>query len=302
MGTKKKKMKRMNLLSHTRPPVPQPAKSLSSKATRTLIRSHHTLQKQLAQAIKSDNHCLASSLQSQIEALGGLQRYQQASIKGQSSDRGGDSSKILMDWLSEILSSPRTTGFTHLKEIEKRKYRMLEVGALSSHNACSRSDIFEVERIDLLSQHPSILKQDFMLRPVPVDLELQNKGFDVLSLSLVVNYVPDTVARGEMLKRVARFLRKSAQPEQGGRELKCFPGLFLVLPSSCIKNSRYLDEEKLDAIMESIGYVQVRKKISKKLVYYLWRYMGTDAVKEKTFGKEEVRKGIGRNNFAIVLK
>ena len=301
MVIKKKRLKKPNLLSRTRPPIQHP-KSLSSKTTRDLIRTHHTLHKKLTQALKSNNHDLAVSTRSQIDALGGLQQYQQASIIGQSSDRGGDSTKLLMEWLSEIWSSPKTLAHTQSSNVEVPKLRMLEVGALSPHNACSRSNFVEVERIDLHSQHPSILEQDFMLRPVPTAAKLPDEGFDLLSLSLVVNYVPEAIARGEMLRRVAQFLRKSAQSLPDGRDMGYFPGLFLVLPSSCIENSRYLDQHRLNAIMESIGYIQVRMKMSKKLVYYLWRFEGSIGAQGRIFGKEEVRKGNGRNNFAIVLR
>ena len=302
MGSKKKKLRKANLLSHTRPLTQHPHKSLSSKATRTLVRTHHTLHKQLTQALQSNNHDLAASLHSQIEALGGLQTYQQASMQGQSTERGGDSSKMLMEWLSDLWSSQRTLAYARSSDMQTKKYRLLEVGALSPHNACSRSNVFEVERIDLHSQHSGIVKQDFMLRPVPTEVQLQDEGFDMLSLSLVVNFVPEAIARGEMLRRAAEFLRKSVPSDEDCKDAVYFPGLFLVLPLSCVENSRYLDEKRLDAIMENLGYVQVRMKKSKKLVYYLWRYRGRNDKKEKTFGKEEIRKGGGRNNFAIVLK
>ena len=69
---------------------------------------------------------------------------------------------------------------------------MLEVGALSTSNACSRSGLFEIERIDLNSQAEGITQQDFMERPLPKD---SSEQFEIISLSLVLNYVPDAIGK-----------------------------------------------------------------------------------------------------------
>jgi 25S rRNA (adenine2142-N1)-methyltransferase len=289
MATKRKRTK-LKSLSHSRPPTAKATRSISSKATRTLIRSHHTLEKAKAQALAEGNTALVDALQNQINAQGGIEGYQRASLQGQSNDRGGDSSKILMEWLEPVVLT--------LKGCVKdgKPLRMLEVGALSVNNACSRSRLFEVERIDLNSQAEGILKQDFMERPLPKD---GSKRFDVISLSLVLNYVPDAVGKGEMLLRTLEFLKKSTYTE--GLE-EFLPALFLVLPAPCVTNSRYMDEPKLEAIMESLGYVNVRKKLSNKLVYYLWMMEAPVANLTTSFKKVEIKSGKDRNNFAIVLK
>ena len=173
---------------------------------------------------------------------------------------------------------------------------MLEVGALRIDNACSRSGLFEMERIDLHSQHPAIREQNFMEMQACAAEDLGQEGFDIVSLSLVVNFVGDPAGRGEMLSRVANFLRPCPGHKDGH-----FPSLFLVLPASCVTNSRYLDEETLDAIMESLGYKRAKRKLSSKLVYYLWKYEAGKAGRSMVFNKEEIRSGKSRNNFAIVL-
>jgi len=289
MATKRKRTK-LKSLSHGRPPTAKPKASISSKATRTLIRSHHALEKAKAQALAEGNTALAAVLQNQIDSQGGLESYQRASLQGQSNDRGGDSSKILMEWLEPVVPA--------LKECltQGKPMRMLEVGALSINNACSRSKLFEVERIDLNSQAEGILQQDFMERPLPKGGEEQ---FDIISLSLVLNYVPDALGRGKMLLRSLEFLKRPTYLE--GLE-GFLPALFLVLPAPCVTNSRYMDEAKLEAIMESMGYVNVRKKLSNKLVYYLWRMEAPIAKPTTAFKKVEIRSGKDRNNFAIVLK
>jgi len=290
MATMKKKRTKLKSLSHGRPPTVKPSRSISRKATRTIIRTHHILEKCRAQALAEGDEATATACAEEIESQGGIESYQRASLLGQASDRGGDSSKILMAWLGPILPALKvqiTKGYP---------IRMLEVGALSVMNACSKSQLFEVERIDLNSQAEGIKQEDFMQRPLPRDGKEQ---FDIISLSLVLNYVPDAAARGNMLLRTLKFLRARQHPE-GLREF--FPSLFLVLPAPCVTNSRYTDEARLEAIMESLGYVNVKKKISNKLVYCLWKLESPNQKGGVGFKKEEIRPGKSRNNFAIVLK
>ena len=195
-----------------------------------------------------------------------------------------------MEWLSEhtVKSIPG--------EEPRNKLRMLEVGSLRSDNACSKSELFDVERIDLHSQHSDIKEQVFMNRPIPGAADLDQEGFDIVSLSLVVNFVSNPTERGEMLRRVEAFLRPSVQEQAGP-----FPALFLVLPVACVRNSRYLAEGKLEAIMKSLGYRKIKRKMSAKLVYYLWKHNKTSKDKSKPFKKQELRAGKSRNNFAITL-
>jgi 25S rRNA (adenine2142-N1)-methyltransferase len=286
----RKKRTKLKSLSQGRPPIVKPIRSISSKATRTVIRTHHTLEKERAKALASGDDAKAAALAKEIDSQGGIKSYQRASLIGQTSERGGDSSKILMQWLDPLVPA--------LKELstERISIRMLEVGALSIANACSQSRLFEMERIDLNSQADGILQQDFMERPLPRN-ELEQ--FDIISLSLVLNYVPEPAGRGQMLLRTLKFL-KARQDVEPLRDF--LPSLFLVLPAPCVTNSRYMDENRLEAIMESLGFVNVRKKLSNKLVYYLWRLEGSTAKRILAFKKEEVRSGKSRNNFAIVLK
>ena len=288
-----KKKARPRLLSSTRPRKIKPTPSLSSHATRSLVRSHHTLRKQLSCALAQGDDFKAKSIKYEIEAAGGLRKYQEASIQGQSAERGGDTSKVLMQWLSEV------KGLEPVRNASGKKFRMLEVGALRTDNTCSKNGAFEMKRIDLHSQHSDIEEQDFMELPFPTTEGLDEEGFDIVSLSLVVNFVGDPAQRGEMLKRVKGFLRPCSRDGDEMREF--FPALFLVLPAPCVTNSRYLDEEKLKSILEILGYTMAKRKLSSKLVYYLWRYEGSVTENAKVFKKEEIRSGRSRNNFAIVL-
>lgn len=255
---------------------------------------------------------------------------------GQSSERGGDSGRVLRAWVEESFSCimrKEKGGDNGVSEgIESaNKIRMLEVGALKVDNACSRSPHFDVERIDLQSQHPQIQKQDFMQRPLP---STTNERYDIVSLSLVLNYVGTSNGRGEMLRRVHKFLTQTRLPtaknnntasDKVNKEVACpvleaktedqgfsCPGLFLVLPAACVTNSRYIDERRLEEMMRHLGYVRIRRKMSKKLVYYFWRFVGEgrgEGVGEgsgsetgpRLFRKEEIRHGAKRNNFSIWL-
>ena len=287
---KKHGLTQLSQLTSGRPPLaPKPQATLSKKATQNAIRSHHNLNKKLAKAKANGDEAKAVELAENINASGGLSTYQIASIQGQSNDRGGDSSKVLMQWLDDIKPALKSS---------KTKLRMLEVGALSTQNACSKSRLLEITRIDLNAQTEGITKQDFMERPIP---KYDKEQFDVVSLSLVLNFVPDAADRGKMLKRICQFLDTRA-PRTFPKELHdYFPALFLVLPAPCIENSRYLNEEHLTLMMASLGYVLLKCKQTSKLVYYLWLLRDKPIPAEQTFPKKEICPGGGRNNFSIVL-
>ncbi|KAB5558412.1 putative methyltransferase-domain-containing protein [Coniochaeta sp. 2T2.1] len=290
MGVKKKQKPRQNLAAG-RPPTVQRPKSITRKATKSLIGKIHVLEKRRIQAVAKGDKAEEAAIAAEIESLGGIKKYQEASLQGQREDRGGDSSRVLLDWLAADGISASTLG-------KDEKLRMLEVGALSTDNACSKSGLFDIQRIDLNSQGEGILQQDFMHRPLPND-DLEK--FDIISLSLVLNFVPEPRGRGEMLRRTLEFLH--AVPSCSNPSVdSLFPSLFLVLPAPCVLNSRYLDEERLEAIMSSLGYAKVKTKTTQRLVYYLWKRGTTEAPSHQDFAKKELRTGGSRNNFAIVLK
>lgn len=300
MGTTKNKGKKLKLTAG-RPPILHKPTSISRKATRTLINQIHNLEKRKRQAAHNGDTAAEARIAAEITALGGLETYQQASLQGQRNDRGGDSSRILMEWLKPIESELKRLG----TRSPGQKLHMLEVGALSTTNACSRSGIFDIKRIDLNSQGEGILQQDFMERPLPTS---ESDRFDIISLSLVLNFVPEPTGRGDMLLHTLSFLRLPTVCFKNGTKggLKpYFPSLFLVLPAPCVSNSRYLDGTKLNAIMVSLGYKMTKCKETTKLVYYLWTRIADEAPflsSAVSFTKKELRSGASRNNFAIVLK
>ncbi|CAO2649475.1 Nn.00g068600.m01.CDS01 [Neocucurbitaria sp. VM-36] len=286
--------KRQKTLSQGRPPASRPKERMTSERSRTIIRTHHRLQKEHATALKRGDMKVADELARAIEANGGIKTYQAASKQGQAKDRGGDSSKVLVEWLqqAQVIDSP-SRGRVGLGEAP---LRCLEVGALSTKNEISKyPSIINMTRIDLNSQGPGIEKQDFMERPLP---KTEDGRFDILSLSLVLNYVPDAVGRGEMLKRIPKFLRTHAGLSRISTE--ALPVLFLVLPLPCVDNSRYLDEELLLKILGNLGFVRNYSKNTSKLCYYLFSWTGNvTSVKTE---KKKIKDGPGMNNFCIVLE
>ncbi|KAI4640735.1 hypothetical protein J4E93_008326 [Alternaria ventricosa] len=286
--------KRQKTLSHGRPPVSKPKERMTSERSRTIIRTHHRLQKEHAAALKKGDVSSAEEIAQAIERNGGIRMYQAASKQGQAKDRGGDSSKLLVDWLqqSKVLD-PKARDRRRAGDAE---LRCLEVGALSTKNEISKyASVIDMTRIDLNSQGPGIVKQDFMERPLPT---CDDERFDIISLSLVLNYVPDAVGRGEMLKRITKFLRKGVAWTETADSV--LPVLFFVLPLPCVDNSRYLDEDLFLGIMGDLGFTMRFSKNTSKLCYYLFAL--TNEPKATTAEKRKIRDGPGMNNFCIVVE
>ena len=84
--------------------------------------------------------------------------YQQASSKGQDPLRGGDSSKVLVQWLKQSKDKEKLNGL-----------KVLEVGCLDVDNAIAKyieRQKGSIRRIDLKSRDPRIEEQDFMTLPL----------------------------------------------------------------------------------------------------------------------------------------
>jgi 25S rRNA (adenine2142-N1)-methyltransferase len=297
----KKKTKITSLKSGRPPLLQKPDQLLSSKTTRTIIRKHHVLLKAQTRALQSGDTKTAASIEEQLSKDGGLERYQQASQTGQLKSRGGDTSKLLKSWLEE--SGVLSLGTTSANDQSKR-LRILEVGCLAPDNAISKCKSCEVVRIDLNSTHPLIEEQDFMDRALPGS---EAERFGIVSLSLVLNFVPDAAQRGEMLERTTKFLLSAPSSSARNQDTanakttkRILPALFLTLPLPCVANSRYMTVEHLTAIMASLGYTKTFVKLSAKIFYSLWRY-DEERVRSVEFKKKEIAPGRGRNNFCVLL-
>lgn len=85
--------------------------------------------------------------------------------------------------------------------------------------------------------------------------------------------------------------------------LKPFGFLYIVLPLACVENSRYLDSNRFKSILNSLGFESLKQHNSSKLTFWLTQRSGTNGMgvihKNIKWPKEEIRKGINRNNFCI---
>lgn len=156
--------------------------------TARLIRRFHVLNKELAKC-KSEPSPTSAKYEQEIlaemEAMGGLDWYQKASQLGQSKARGGDSSK----WLIQTLNA-------HCKDVvdkTSKPLRVLDIGAVAPDNYKPYSSWITAKPIDLNPQHPDIQKQDFLQMAPPTS---DDTKFDIVCLSLVINFVGDPKDRG----------------------------------------------------------------------------------------------------------
>ena len=104
-----------------------------------------------------------------------LSVYQHASSQGQAQHRGGDSSKVLVQWLK----SHRT-----------HDLHVLEIGCLEVDNAIAK--VVEgkgggsITRIDLKSRDPRIEEQDFMTMEVPSEVRnLKGRGYELIGRGMI---------------------------------------------------------------------------------------------------------------------
>lgn len=214
----RKRSRKQSLIAVARAPR---TASVSHKTTQSTISKYHTLLKQQSAcrrrlATAREEQPQREELQEQLhkidqelQDLGGIDGYQHASTLGQSSQRGGDTSKVLIAWLEElrdgVVDSPSlrcVSPVCGMHSPTQCSYiiRMLEIGALTPHNYASCSSWIDSSPIDLNSRHPDIVEQDFLCRPLPTS---EAARFDVISCSLVLNFVPDPKDRGVSYVRCA---------------------------------------------------------------------------------------------------
>ncbi len=128
--------------------------------------------------------------------MGGIERYQQASMYGASTPENVQFNASL--WVTTELKArwreARDKG---------RKLRVLDVGAIDDQYQ-SYKEWLDVTSIDINPQNPSVMRFDFFdfsvdyvcERPLPIP----NKGpYDAIVLSLVLNFVGCPRRRGDMV-------------------------------------------------------------------------------------------------------
>jgi 25S rRNA (adenine(2142)-N(1))-methyltransferase, Bmt2 len=117
--------------------------------------------------------------------------------------------------------------------------RLLEVGAVRPDNYRACESWIDVTAIDLHSRHPSILEQDFLR----MDQSRNREAWDIISLSLVLNFVSDGKERGMlpvfvMLPSMLNDDTLFVQGECSSRRIQCFAmaGCALLL---CVNLTNY---------------------------------------------------------------
>nr|CDI52147.1 conserved hypothetical protein [Melanopsichium pennsylvanicum 4] len=207
------------------------------------IAKFHTLLKQLEQAKTAEEK---DEIQAGLDSLGGLAQYQAWSLTGSAKSGQTPTSKWCMEALKDVYEHDRNLP----------KFKVLDVGAITG-TAYSKYRWVDATYIDLHPQGDNVQKYSFFDFPVPIPPE---DKFNMVALSLVINFVGDMRKRGEMLRHVHNYL-----PEHDN-----VPGFcFLVLPLSCLTNSRYMNQSHLRAILGSLGFNVLRQSDSAKLSRWL---------------------------------
>ncbi len=180
------------------------------------------------------------------------------------------------------------------------KFRVLDVGAITG-TAYSKYRWIDATYIDLHPQGEHVEKYSFFDYPVPTKEEHK---FNMVALSWLLT-LSEMRKRGEMLRHVHKYLPSGDAPAF----------CFLVLPLSCLTNSRYMNQSHLRSILSSLGFEVLKQSDSAKLSRWLLKRKSLEerqAAKEKNenatdewdgtvFKKKEINVGKERNNFAIVV-
>ncbi|XP_041461963.1 25S rRNA (adenine(2142)-N(1))-methyltransferase-like [Lytechinus variegatus] len=246
---------------------------------RKIISRLHTIMKDIDKvkqdttSSSDDKKMKVKQLELKIEELGGLQAYQQSSLLGEHLHGNVNTSKWVLQKLKEAnIRSPKGS-----------KLCLLDVGALQE-NYSKQTKWLDAVAIDLNPQCEGIIKSDFF------DFKVgESDVYDIIVLSLVLNFVSSPSQRGEMLKRCQTLCRQEGH-------------IFIVLPRACLDNSRYLDHALFEQMMESLNFDLVAKHDSKKLSFLMFRKAEKRKEVKTSFHKREVRNGTRCNNFCIIMR
>ncbi|EJD53240.1 hypothetical protein AURDEDRAFT_142246 [Auricularia subglabra TFB-10046 SS5] len=257
--------------------------SASPEASRAIIRRFHVLLKRKAQLEKAGRPAPSevAKVHAELEDMGGIEEYQRMSNIGQGEDRGGGSEKIYISWLRARERHKLAAGAP--------KHRLLEVGALRPDNYAPCAAWIDAEPIDLHARLPGVREQDFLL----MDEQAETGQWDLISLSLVLNFVPDAKDRGRMLRMCRSFLKPQGL-------------LFVALPLPCVLNSRYLTLDHFKRLCACVGLhcAEEKWKEGGKMVYFLLERadVAESQGDSAAFGKKRVLvEGPSRNNFCVLL-
>jgi 25S rRNA (adenine2142-N1)-methyltransferase len=116
---------------------------------------------------------------------------------------------------------------------------------------------------------------------------IPQKSFNIICLSLVLNFVPTPEMRGQMLKKA-------------WSDLTIDGVLYIVLPRACLCNSKYLDAVEFDKILSHIGFKLLRSHLSPKLFYGI--YQKTEILYNNFLYEPTIKNSFkSKNNFKIAF-
>ncbi|CAH1773577.1 unnamed protein product [Owenia fusiformis] len=275
-SAKKKKSKRKHA---SRRPVTYVKQN--KKAHSEVISTLHNLNKAIESTkanpslTKAEKEAHIKELQKDVEEAGGIAVYQVASKRGESKHGSFNSAKWVVKTLKKHKVKPAS--------VEEKHLQLLDVGALDENYQKWKSWICATA-IDLNPQSPAILQADFLDFKKDV-----SQVYDVIVLSLVLNFAGDPIIRGKMLKQARRLCKIDGH-------------VLIVLPLPCVKNSRYMTHDLLKEIMVSLGFTCIDSHDSKRLAFMMFKKSAGAAVTHKVFPKKEMKNGVKMNNFTIVIK
>ena len=278
-----------------------PHKSSSRKQARKLTTLFHKYTR-LRESVKDDANQV-EKIDGLIEEMGGRQAYQRAS---QVSTSFFSTSKWVLGflsrngWLYGIRPAVRT------KKVPRRTTRVLEVGAINTQflDAAAETVVrdgdtlkkykLDVRAIDLHSMFPDQIEEaDFLKIPL-ISKDDPEGRYDVIVCSMVLNCVPTSPDRGEMMTRLFHFLRP------GGL-------LFLTIPKSCLSLSPFMDRSSFCQVLEDLGLDVKETKDSPKISFFVCSKNPDVAllpsVVEAKWGEQRLlhRGKKYRNDFALTL-
>lgn len=240
-----------------------------------IISEIHTIEKRLAAARNNEQQLSATEkaeLLKRQAALGGLEAYQDVSLSGTAAQRGGQHAA---KWLVQAI---------HGRELQT-PINLLDVGAIDGVAYSKYHRWIKCTSIDLCPRSENVQRCDFI-----EDFQIPAKDnlFDVVALSLVLNFVGSLSHRAQMISKAHACLKPSGI-------------LFLVLPRACLDNSRYMDHDRLGGIFSTLGFPTVlTQHDSAKLSFWLFQ-SSSEPSDGKKWPRTQVRSGSSRNNFVIIV-
>eukprot|EP00808_Paulinella_micropora_P013000 g57503.t1 len=275
------------------------------------IQGYHTLHKKLSQISKRLEDSKAANtaddvqaakadmvkLQQEMDAMGGLEAYQDQSIFGHQNSRKGkcNSAKWVIKQLKLVLPSRAQRIKRHLNhpncnqsDNTDTRWRLLDVGALTNHYLPYESWISCIP-IDLNPRHVSVHKMDFYDIPVA---QVDTESFPPLPCPGVLQDKPsvETTAHIDVAEKeedddeavVDEAEEKDEEVES--RSDKCKRGemlsrsydllrpggwCLLILPKNCLLNSRYLDPPQFKQLLELLNFRVHSVDFTAKLAQYV---------------------------------